>query len=474
MSRKFQVKAVPSRWLDENGRRLDCGPYMSGAIEARELIQHLHTERLDLLTAGHKGGIYNGSPFIRNYVSDPDHGVPFLTTSSMLQADLTNIPLLSKKDATSNKLSFLEVKEKMTLITCSGSIGRMAYARKDMEGSWSNQDILKVVADEERIKPGYLNAYLGSCFGIPLVISGTYGAIIQHIEPAHIADLPVPRLGDIENQAHELVQRAADLRVKAVQEIKAATNRFLAAAGLEDISSYDWLQNSGRIGFTTSISKTILRAVNYIPINQQLSERVKSDSPEWKPLIELTEPGTLRRGPRFKRIDSEPEFGVELIGQREMSNLVPSGRWVSKSFLPKDKLVFATEGAIMVNAQGGINETDSFARSQYISGKKLSYIFSEHFLRVIANEDLIPRGALFAYLRSNLAFRLLRSCAVGSMQQDFHPDLLAEIPVPIIDHSEAVAIDEVIRAAYQKYDDAIDAEDEARTLVENAIKEGGR
>ena len=470
MSRKFQVKTIPSRWLDKNGRRLDCGPYMSGAIEAKELLNKLSAEKEPLSNL--VSGIYHAGRERRTWVDSPEHGTPFMGSTDILVADLSYLPLISKKQVEANPN--FKIGEGWTLITRSGTIGRMAYAHSGMDELACSEDVMRVVPDEDKVKPGFVYAYLSSMFGVPLVISGTYGAIIQHIEPAHIADLPVPRLGEIEDQAHDLVQKAADLRVEAAEAIKAASARYLAAAGLEDISSYEWLQNSGRIGFTASISKTILRAVNYIPINQKLSERVKSDSPEWKSLIELTEPGTLRRGTRFKRIVSEPEFGVELIGQREMSNLVPSGRWVSKSFLPKDKLVFATEGAIMVNAQGGINETDSFARSQYISGKKLSYIFSEHFLRVIANESLIPRGALFAYLRSNLAFRLLRSCAVGSMQQDFHPDLLAEIPVPIIDDSEAKAVDEMIRSAYQKYDDAIDAEDEARVLVERTIKEGGR
>jgi type I restriction enzyme S subunit len=122
-------------------------------------------------------------------VEDPEHGVPFLTTSSLLQADLSNLSLLSKKDAQSRQLSFLEIKPGMTLITCSGSIGRMAYARADMEGVWSNQDIMKVVPDPDSIKPGYLYAYLCSRFGVPMIASGTYGAIIQHIEPQHIADL---------------------------------------------------------------------------------------------------------------------------------------------------------------------------------------------------------------------------------------------------------------------------------------------
>ena len=128
----------------------------------------------------------------------------------------------------------------------------------------------------------------------------------------------------------------------------------------------------------------------------------------------------------------------------------------------------------MVNAQGGLNESDSYARCQFISGKKLRYAYSQHFLRVIADENEIPRGALFAYLRSNIAFRLLRSCAIGSMQQDFHPELIRELPVPIIGDAEVKAVDSLVRGAYKKYDEAIDYEDQARALVERTIEEGGR
>jgi len=60
MSRRFQVKTIPSTWLENNGRRLDCGPYMSGAIEARELLKNHPNECLKELTTGHNGGIFNG------------------------------------------------------------------------------------------------------------------------------------------------------------------------------------------------------------------------------------------------------------------------------------------------------------------------------------------------------------------------------------------------------------------------------
>ena len=86
----MKQKVIPSGWLEQQGRRLDCGPYLSGAIEARVLLQRLPVRRAELrsITQGHDGGIYNGPQFVRNYVSDPTYGVPFLSSSSMLHAEL--------------------------------------------------------------------------------------------------------------------------------------------------------------------------------------------------------------------------------------------------------------------------------------------------------------------------------------------------------------------------------------------------
>lgn len=473
MSRKYQVKAVPVSWILHEGRRLDCGPYMSGAVEARELLQSLPMRKdpLQSLTKDGISGIINPGRITRNWVDDPEHGYRFLSSTEILQSDLSNISLIAKSAARQN--ANLLIDKDWILITRSGTVGRMAYSRSDMSGLACTEDVLRVIPNPEVVKPGYIYAYLTTRFGVPLVVSGTYGSIITHLEPHHIADLPVPRLGEIEDKAHDLVQRAADLRVVAAAQINESTSRYLAAAGLDNISPYEWIKNSGRTGFTAKISRSILRAVNYIPLNQQLVEHVKIKSPKWMPLGKVTEQGTLKRGLRFKRVDADQEFGLRLVGQREGFHFSPEGRWIAKSYLRNDPLINLSEGAIVVASQGGINESDSFARAQFVYGKKLEYVYSEHFLRIISNEHIIPRGALFAYIRSNLAFRLLRSCAVGSMQQDFHPDLLAELPVPLIAEDEAKAIDILIRDSFQKYDEAIDCEDQARAIVEEAIEKGG-
>ena len=85
----------------------------------------------------------------------------------------------------------------MTLISCSGfNAGRSAYVRPDMNGVWSSQDTIKVDPDPEEIKPGYLYAFLLSEFGEALVRGSVYGSAVKHIEPHHIAGLPVPRFSE--------------------------------------------------------------------------------------------------------------------------------------------------------------------------------------------------------------------------------------------------------------------------------------
>jgi len=89
---------VRASWFADQSYRLDASPYLSGAYEARKLLERLSVPKVPLhtLTAGHEGGIYNGPKFSRLYVNDPAYGVPFLRSTDMLEADFSWLPLLHK------------------------------------------------------------------------------------------------------------------------------------------------------------------------------------------------------------------------------------------------------------------------------------------------------------------------------------------------------------------------------------------
>lgn len=86
MKRKFAYKAIPSTWIESEGRRLDCGPYMSGAIEARQQLEKLSVkkERLCNLTERGISGIVNAGRIARIWVDSPEHGYPFLSSTDIL------------------------------------------------------------------------------------------------------------------------------------------------------------------------------------------------------------------------------------------------------------------------------------------------------------------------------------------------------------------------------------------------------
>lgn len=471
MNRTFIVKTVPSTWLESNGRRLDCGPYMSGAVEIRELLKRHATEVLPNLTSGHEGGIYYGPRSTRNYVDDAEHGVPFLTTTFMMQADLTRLPLISKKEAKSRKLANQQVKQGMTLISRSGTVGRTVYARSSMKEVWSNEDIIKIVADPQKAKSGYLYAYLCTRFGVPFVLSGKYGSVITHLEPEHFSDLLVPRLGStIEQKAHDLVEESAALLDKYQANLNEATELYFDSVGLEDITPGDWHSWGSDLGFTAKAGIQSLRALNFNPRFNRLCERIKQR--QWKSLAVLCLDGTLKSGPRFKRIDADPEYAYQLIGQKQIFWLRPEGRWIAKKSVGTEVLV--PDGTVLVAAQGTLGESELFCRSEFITGATLERAYSQHFLRVIGDENIIERGALFAFMRSETAFRMLRSASTGSKLQDFHYAVLPSLPIPYPDQAVRKKCHDLVMEAYQSRDEAIRLEDEARSLVERTIEEGGR
>jgi hypothetical protein len=467
----MKVKTIPSAWMRRDGRRFDCGPYMSGALEAKVRLEQLacRKDRLADLTRGHNGGIYNGPQFVRNFVDDPEYGVPFLGTSSMLRADLSDLPLLRKRDALSTKLAYLRIDHGMTLISCSGTIGRMVYARPDMAGIWSNQDILKVVPNDEKIPSGYLYAFLSSKFGVPLVTSGTYGSIIQHIEPQHIADLPVPRFGpDIEGAVATCMEESAELIARYQSLVSRATDRLFESVGLKDVTPAQWHSSGPDLGFSAEFPRhDSLRALNFNPRFEALKARIQAGP--WKALGSICEPGTLVRGGRFKRIDAEPEYSLRLVGQKHLYWLQPEGRWIAKFALGAD--VTVEPGTVLIAAQGTLGENELYSRAEFAWGPGVELAYSEHILRARADERVMPRGCLFAFLRSETAFRMLRSISVGSKLQDHHHVFRAEIPVPFPSREVQNEVHALVVEAYECRHRGVALEEQARALVERTIEE---
>lgn len=458
-----RARIVRSSWLEEGGRRLDCNPYMSGALEARDKLRRLSArkDKLISLTHGHAGGIYNGPMFKRNYVESPKFGVPFLSSGTMLLADLGTLPLLRRRDAESSRLSYLKLTRGTTLISCSGTIGRMCYVRPDMEGFWSSQDVLKVVPDPSRITSGYLHAFLTSTYGVSLVVAGTYGAIIQHIEPEHIASLGVPRFStSLETGIHEKVERAGVLRDSAARTLSQVAHEF------EQLYPEVGLGDSPKMEISVLRSTEIQKRLDAnfhnplaVKLRRVLVQAPHSTIADWCDQVFL--PGI------FKRIHVDgPEFAAPYYTGYSLYWNEPERKGYLSQATKLFDQVSLEEGMILIQAFG--QEGGLTGRPVWV-GKHLSQSTTTHMLVRLVVRDRLKAAYLYGFLNSLLAYRQIACLPYGGSIPHFDVPSISGVLIPRMSNEKELKVSTAVLDAVAARDEALRLERDARQDVERLI-----
>lgn len=177
----MKVLNVNKSWIVDNSNRLDAKPYLS---EGKIVLKHLlkNQDKLNKLCYLSKEIFYGGRDK-RVYVDSNIKGIPFMGSSDMLKSNFNALKLVSIKYT--KKLKEQLLKKDWILISRSGTIGNTVYTNTDFENKAASEHIIRVIPNG-KVSSGYLYAYLSSKYGYNLLTQGTYGAVIQHIEPHHI------------------------------------------------------------------------------------------------------------------------------------------------------------------------------------------------------------------------------------------------------------------------------------------------
>jgi type I restriction enzyme S subunit len=468
----MKTAVIRSSWLKGYGYRLDCQPYLSGGLEAKVLLEKLplRKDKLRTLTTGFNGGIYNGPKFSRTWVESPEYGVPFVGSSAMQYVELSGLPLLSKKLAYGRQLKHLELQPGMSLISCSGTIGKMVYARHDMAGIWSSQHILKVVADPKKIPSGYLYAYLCSKFGVPLVVSGTYGSIIQSLGPEQIADLPVPRLAVArEHEIHALVEQASKLRTEALFEIDDATESLQAFLNLPSLSQLN-VRGFGISAVSSSDLNFRLDATYHSPAAKKADQALNQCC---VPVRKLSDPDVTRRlfkPPMFKRLwVDDPQEGAQFVSGIDAYKFrADDARYVSY-VTPNFSEFIVREGWLIFQAAGQIYGL--FARPLFVHGWLDGLFVADDMYRIVPNSP--TDGAyLFAFFRTDVGQVLIKRQSAGNSIPRVWDPQMSQLQVPWPPELDRRHFGAQIIAANEKLFQALQAEQHAVQILEKSIEKG--
>lgn len=160
--------------------------------------------------------------FKRVYV-DEGYGRVFIGGKQLLELDPSNKKYLSLVHHGDRISKQLELHENMILITCSGTIGKVALVGKHWDGWTANQHIIRIVPANENIA-GYLSVFLSSDYGYTLITRYTYGSVVDEIDNTHVADIPLPILKniDVQNKINSLALEANKKRYEAYKHEKEA------------------------------------------------------------------------------------------------------------------------------------------------------------------------------------------------------------------------------------------------------------
>lgn len=434
------------------GLRFDASFHLSEGLVVKRQIA---SSPYDMLTIKDvTSDIFYGNRAKRVYVSKREHGIPFLSSSDILQADLENVKLASKKYTPCIEQMTLE--KGWTLISRSGTIGNCAFANAKHAQKLASEDVIRLVPNNI-LRGGLVYAYLASNHGHSLLTQGTFGAVIQHIEPNFIASLPIPKFpDDFQKVVDDLIQESARLREEAVDALEEAVNYFN-----EKYSINEKTQKTFSLGLK-ELKLGFAAYNNNLEVDEFIG-KYSNDAYELK-----NKTSKIFAPPLFKHIYLNKDNGYPFMTGSELTQFnLRYYRWLSPRGVKDINDYVVKRGTLLLYKSG---TTDGgILGNVFIADKKLDgCCLSDHVIRVVFNEERQAYWA-YAFLRSKGGVRMLQRLATGTMIPFITPERLSHILIPNPDDNY-----ERITTLIEKYIDlnsrSKECEDRAINMVETEIE----
>ena len=434
--------------------RFDPSFHLSEGVEIKRCLSH---SPLGLTTVSKLSSrIFYGLRANRVYVSKRDHAIPFLTGASIMQADLNNTKLVSKKY--SPAIDEMTIKEGWVMITRSGTVGQTAWSNKLHAGKYGSEDIIRVVPSDST-KGGVLYAYLASKYGHSLLTQGSFGAVIKHIEPDFVGNLPIPNFPDsFQKEVDDLIQQSAKLREQASAKLDEAKNIFENVIGVSN-TDYGAYKNEGIA--IQSIAGKFKRMDSQYQIGHKSIVKEKRNLTTTK-INDVAK--DIFTGNRGKRNYVEND-GIYFLSSSEMMLANPK-RFCKKISRRTPNLndLLVKKGNILISRSGTVGNT--ILVSDDLNGCAVS----EHAMRLVIDEEKIAPEYVFAYFCTKQGKDSLAILPYGSVIVTLGEEFLGDVDLPLLPIETQDRITALVKEYSKMTDMAIEKENKAITMVEEEIE----
>ena len=184
---------------------------------------------------------------------------------------------------------------------------------------------------------------------------------------------------------------------------------------------------------------------------------------EYRPLKELVEhifyPGRFKRSYVEKNSNAVPFLG----GTNIMQYIIRADRWISKEDQYFEQLK-VKEGWILITRSGSTGLISSVPKSWD------GYAMSEHIIRIITNESVVPSEYLLAYLRTDKAKADISKGIFGSVIDEITPQHIGNLIIPIPkDKSVMAEIADLIKSSETGRNQAIADVEKAISILNSRL-----
>ena len=434
------------------GLRFDASFHLSEGLVVKRQIASSPYEMLTIKDVS--SDIFYGNRAKRVYVSKREHGIPFLSSSDILQADLENVKLASKKYTPC--IEQMTLKKGWTLISRSGTIGNCAFANAKHAQKLASEHVIRLVPNNI-LRGGLVYAYLASNHGHSLLTQGTFGAVIQHIEPDFIASLPIPKFpDDFQKRIDDLIQESANLREQATDALEEAIKYFDDLYPIKDSFRQTFSLNLKGMKLGFAAYNNNLEVDEFVSAYECNSYKLKSKT------------SNIFAPPLFKHIYLNKDNGYPFMTGSELTQFnLRYYRWLSPRGVKDINDYVVKRGTLLLYKSG---TTDGgILGNVFIADKKLDgCCLSDHVIRVVFEEEKQAYWA-FAFLRSKGAVKMLQRLATGTMIPFITPERLSEILIPNPDDNYD-KITSLVESYINLNSKSKECEDAAITMVEQEIE----
>lgn len=447
------------------GKRLEASVFDVEAKQARSLIAH---GKYPATKIGGNDGLtssYVCGRFKRIWVEKSD--LPIYQPSSIVDIKPTPDGYISKH--TKTNIEALRVHKGQVLMTCSGTIGKVSYVSKTLDGKIFSHDLLRINCTND--DSGYIYTYLKSKIGNKILLTNSYGAVITHIEPEHLATVPIPDAPqELKKKINDLIVRSFELRDESNEMLDRATALLIAELHLPDISTFDvdfYKKGAPVNTFSVKLSDMAgrLDASYHVPIVNAITAHLKKYAEEVTAIGDKRVSEEVILPGRFKRVYVDEGYGCVLIGGKQLYELDPSGR----------KYLSSTKHSKLLKRLEVHEDTTLITRSGTIGKVALvpkhweHWIPSDHIIRVVpANKDIA--GYLNIFLASDYGFQLITRFTYGSVVDEIDDNHVRAVPIPLLkNHSVQQKINALALGANEKRYEAYQLEQEALRVMDREV-----